>query len=202
MKSSSLALLGALALLSACSPTTTETDKAAADAPATGQPANADSAAAPADAVATTPSSEAPTLREAPSAPAQTMKLSFRFQPSKDEDNPSVPKTSVHIMLAGDKSQDIDMGRVAGKPDIVDEAKAKLANFPAGMIAGFRSYEPNSGTGSDMAVMNVEGRRLRILQRRIDEQASEQFEFKTAREVTLPPNTTVVAEVPAAKAKK
>ncbi|GAA4362532.1 hypothetical protein GCM10023185_30550 [Hymenobacter saemangeumensis] len=192
MKSSSLALLGAVVLLSGCGTSTSESGQATADAPATEQPA-ADSAAAPADGVATAPAnSGAPTLREAPAAPAQTMKMSFQFKPSKDEENPGVLKTSVHILLDGDKDQDIDMGRVVGKPDIVDEKKAKLANFPQGMLAGFRSYEPNSGTGSDMAVMSVDGRRLRIMQRRIDEQANEQFEFKTAREITLPPNTTVV----------
>jgi len=191
MKPSSFALLGAIALLASCSQPATETGQTAATAPAMKQPAS-DSAAAPADGVATAPAASSPTLREVSSEPPQTMKLSFRFKPSKDEENPDMPKTSVHILLDGAKPQDIDMGRVVGKPDIVDEAKAKLANFPSGMLAGFRSYEPHSGTGSDMAVMNVGGRRLRILQRRIDEQAAEPFEFKTAREITLPANTTVV----------
>jgi hypothetical protein len=200
------ALLGA-ALLAGCSQTTETEQTTVATPPTTAASPTADCAAAPPDAVATAPAPEAKmeaTLEAA--APAQTLPLSFRFVPAKDEDNPRLIKTSVHIVLAGAKPQDIDMGRVTGKPDIVDEAKAKMAGFPADMLTGFRSYDANSGTGTDLAVMNMGGR-LRILQRRIDEQATEPFPFQTAREIPLPPNTKVtVAPVarkePEAKKKK
>jgi hypothetical protein len=88
---------------------------------------------------------------------------------------------------------DIDLGRFAGKPDVVNEAKAKQAGFPNGMLMGFRSYEPSSGISSDLAVLSVDGQRLRIVQRHVEETATEPGKFETSREIPLPPNTVVVA---------
>jgi hypothetical protein len=94
------------------------------------------------------------------------------------------------------------MGRVPGKPDVVDAEKARLAGFPADMLLGFRSYSAAAGTSSDLAVVRV-GDRLRVLQRRVAEDATEAPAFMTAREIPLPPNTRVVAAaVPDPGAKK
>ena len=41
-------------------------------------------------------------------------------------------------------------------------------------------------------MLPVQGRYLRIVQRRVEEAAPEAGEFKTAREITLPANTTAV----------
>ena len=195
MKSLYLALGGAL-LLTACNQTAPETSTPAAGAAAetTAPPA----AAAPADSVAaTTPAAEVAAPAPAAPAPAlkeaETLKVSFSFKPTPDPDDPRHPRTSAHLLLQGSKPQDIDLGKFVGKPDVVDAAKAKAANFPAGMLMGFRSYSPATGTSSDLAVLSVDGNRLRIVQRRVEESAPEAGKFETAREIPLPANTMVVA---------
>ena len=190
MKPLYLALSGAL-LLAACNQTAPETSTPTATAPET---TTAPVAAMPTDSVtaapaaATTPAAPAPALKE-----AEALKVSFSFKPTPDPDDPRHPRTSAHLLLQGAKPQDIDLGKFVGKPDVVDAAKAKAANFPAGMLMGFRSYSPTTGTSSDLAVLNVDGNRLRIVQRRVEETAPDAAKFETAREIPLPANTRVVA---------
>ena len=196
MKPLYLALSGTL-LLAACNQTAPETSTPTATAPET---PITPVAAAPADSVVTAPSATATaTATAAPAAPApilkeaETLKVSFSFKPAPDPDDPQHPRTSAHLLLRGAKPQDIDLGKFVGKPDVVDAVKAKAANFPAGMLMGFRSYSPATGTSSDLAVLSVDGNRLRIVQRRVEETAPEAAKFETAREIPLPANTTVVA---------
>ena len=201
MKSSILTLSAAL-LLAGCNqtaPVTSAPTTAAPEAAATpAAVAQADSAtaatAAPApDAVATTPEAAKPALKE-----AETLKVSFSFKPAPDADDPAHPRTSAHLVVQGSAPMDIDLGKFVGKPDVVDSAKAKAANFPPGMLMGFRSYSAATGTSSDLAVLHVDGRRLRVVQRRVEETAPEGGKFETSREVPLPANTIVVA-APVAK---
>ena len=193
MKPLYLALSGVL-LLAACTQTAPETSTPTATAPKT---PTTPVAAAPADSVVTAPS--VPATAAAPAAPApilkeaETLKVSFSFKPAPDPDDPQHPRTSAHLLLRGAKPQDIDLGKFVGKPDVVDAVKAKAANFPAGMLMGFRSYSPATGTSSDLAVLSVDGNRLRIVQRRVEETAPEAAKFETAREIPLPANTTAVA---------
>ncbi|MBF9236923.1 hypothetical protein I2I05_05900 [Hymenobacter sp. BT683] len=194
MKPSYLLLGGAALLLAACNqtapvaeqPTTAPASTTTTNVPA--PPPNLDSAAAPADKVATAPAPVAPALRE-----AETLKATFRFKPAPNADDPSHPKTNARLLLQGAKPLEIDLGNFAGKPDVVDANKAKQAGFPSGMLMGFRSYHAASGTSSDLAVLNVDGRRLRIVQRRVEETAAEPGTFETSREIPLPANTAVVA---------
>jgi len=192
MKLLYLALSGTL-LLAACTQTAPETSTPTATAPET---PTTPVAAAPADSVVTAPSVTAAAVPAAP-APilkeAETLKVSFSFKPAPDPDDPQHPRTSAHLLLRGAKPQDIDLGKFVGKPDVVDAVKAKAANFPAGMLMGFRSYSPATGTSSDLAVLSVDGNRLRIVQRRVEETAPEAAKFETAREIPLPANTTAVA---------
>ena len=196
MKSSILTLSAAL-LLAGCNqaapvvsaPTATPSE-AAVPPPAAAQAAAATSAPA---AAVTTPAATTPALKE-----AETLKVSFRFKPAPDADDPAHPRTSAHLVVQGRQPLDIDLGNFVGKPDVVDVAKAKAANFPAGMLMGFRSYLAATGTSSDLAVLLVEGRRLRVVQRRVEETAPEGGKFETSREVPLPANTIVVA-APVAK---
>lgn len=186
--------LFAAALLAGCNQTppvaeTPATSPAPAEAPALAVPRAApDSAAAPAERAAPAPPPPAAALSK-----ATTLKMSFRFRPAPNPDDPRHPKTSAHLLLQGPKPLDIDLGKFAGQPDIVDAAKARLAGFPAGMLLGFRSYHAASGTSSDLAVLSVAGNRLRIVQRRVEETAAEPGTFETAREIPLPANTVVVA---------
>ena len=195
MKNASL-LLGAAWLLAGCNQTAPATEKPAAVVAAPpvvpiSKPVASDSAAAAPDAVATapTPAATAPALREV--AP---LTVSFSFRSVPDPDDPAHPRTSVHLVVQGAKAMDVDLGKFAGKPDVVDAAKAKLANFPAGMLMGFRSYQPATGTSSDLAVLHVDGRYLRIVQRRVEETAPEAGKFETSREIPLPANTKVVVK--------
>ena len=192
MKPLYIALSGAL-LLAACNQTAPETSTPTATAPET---PTTPVAAAPADSVVTAPSVTAAAVPAAP-APilkeAETLKVSFSFKPAPNPDDPQHPRTSAHLLLRGAKPQDIDLGKFVGKPDVVDAVKAKAANFPAGMLMGFRSYSPATGTSSDLAVLSVDGNRLRIVQRRVEETAPEAAKFETAREIPLPANTTAVA---------
>ena len=89
----------------------------------------------------------------------------------------------------------IDLGTFAGRPDVVDAAKARAASFPSGMLMGFRSYSAATGTSQDVAVLTVGGNRLRIVQRQVAESA-EPGKFETAREIPLPANTIAVASTP------
>ncbi|GAA3988141.1 hypothetical protein [Hymenobacter antarcticus] len=193
MKPLYLALSGAM-LLAACNQTAPETSTPTAAAPET---TAAPAAAAPTDSVMAAPAAAAAPTAPAAPAPAlkeaETLKVSFSFKPSPDPDDPKHPRTSAHLLLQGARPQDIDLGKFAGKPDVVDAAKAKAANFPAGMLMGFRSYSPATGTSSDLAVLSVDGNRLRIVQRRVEETAPEAGKFETAREIPLPANTIIVA---------
>jgi hypothetical protein len=139
----------------------------------------------------------APSAAPAPTLPTdEVLKASFSFKPVPNPSDPTHPKTNAHLLIQGSKPMDIDLGNFASPPDVVNEAKAKLASFPNGMIMGFRSYQPSSGISSDLAVLHVNGRHLRIVQRRVDETAAEPGRFETAREVPMPINTKVVACVP------
>ena len=199
MKTSFLALSAAV-LLAGCNQTAPVTSTPSAPAaPVAAAPAPADSAvaaaAAPGDAAAVAPpKAAAPALAE-----AETLKASFSFKSAPNPDDPSHPKTTAHLVLQGRQPQDIDLGKFAGKPDVVDAAKAKAANFPAGLLMGFRSYSAATGTSEDLAVLPVDGHRLRIVQRRVEETAPEAGKFETAREIPLPANTRVVATAPTAK---
>ena len=193
MKPLYIALSGAL-LLAACNQTAPETSTPTAAAPET---TAAPVAVAPTDSVVAAPAAEVAPAVPAAATPAlkepETLKVSFSFKPAPDPDDPKHPRTSAHLLLQGSKPQDIDLGKFVGKPDVVDAVKAKAANFPAGMLMGFRSYSPATGTSSDLAVLSVDGNRLRIVQRRVEETAPEAGKFETAREIPLPANTMVVA---------
>ena len=189
MKSFYPALSAVVLLLTACNqtPPATERPTAAPVAePATAVPPPTDTALVAPRPTATAPAAPAATK-------AQTLRLSFAFKPVSDPSDPAQPRTSAHLLLQGASPQDIDLGKFAGKPDVVNAAKAKLAGFPSGMLLGFRSYQATTGTSFDLAVLPVQGRYLRIVQRRVEEAAPEAGEFKTAREITLPANTTAVA---------
>ena len=193
MKSFSLSLLAAAVcvLAAGCSQNPPATEQAAATAPApdsalAAAPLTPDSVAK----AAATPAPEAPPAAAAAPA-AQTVKVSFRFRPGAAASGPSGPQTAAHLLLQGAKDQDIDLGQFTGKPDVVSKDKAKLAGFPSGMLLGFRSYDPGSGTSQDLAVMNVGGRQLRIVQRKVEENAEKVPEFQTSRELDLPANAVV-----------
>lgn len=189
-------ILSVAVLLASCNQTAPVTSAPTATAPATTTPVTTErvdsvgaTVNAPIDGAATPAAT--PALAE-----AETMKMSFSFKPTPDPDDPSHPRTSAHLMLQGSKPLDIDLGKFVGKPDVVDAAKAKAANFPVGMLMGFRSYSAATGTSSDLAVLSVDGHRLRIVQRRVEETAPEAGTFETAREIPLPANTRVVAAIP------
>ena len=199
MKSLYLARGGAALLLAACNqtPPATEQATAPATAPVVAEaPAAAPTAARP-DTTVAAPTAAAPGLNE-----AATLKLAFAFKPTPNPDDAAHPRTSAHLLLQGSKPQDIDLGKFVGKPDVVDAAKAKAANFPVGMLMGFRSYSAATGTSSDLAVLNEDARHLRIVQRRVEETAPEAGKFETAREIVLPANTKIVVAPMAKSAKK
>ena len=199
MKPLYLALGGAALLLAACNqtPPATEQATAPATAPATVEAPAATPAAAQPDSAVAAPNAAAPALSE-----AATLKLVFDFKPAPNLDDPAHPRTSAHLLLQGSKPQDIDLGKFTGKPDVVDAAKAKAANFPVGMLMGFRSYSAATGTSSDLAVLNEDARHLRIVQRRVEETAPEGGKFETAREIVLPANTKIVVAPMPKSAKK
>ena len=195
MKPLYLALGGAALLLAACNQTAPETTTPTTTAPEVAVAPAAPTSAADSAGAAATPAAAATAAAPQPAAAllkeAETLKVSFSFKPAPDPDDPRHPRTSAHLLLQGTKPQDIDLGKFVGKPDVVDAAKAKAANFPAGMLMGFRSYSPATGTSSDLAVLSVDGNRLRIVQRRVEETAPEAGKFETAREIPLPANTKV-----------
>jgi hypothetical protein len=208
MKQLYLPLCAAL-LLAGCNQTAPVTSAPAVAAPTAQAPAitpaetaRPDSAIAadtapPADGVVAAPATATPVLRE-----TETLKMTFKFKPAPNPDDPSHPKTSAHLVLQGAKPIDVDLGKFAALPDVVDATKAKLAGFPSGMLMGFRSYHASSGTSSDLAVLSVDGHRLRVVQRRVEETATEPGQFETSREIPLPANTVVVAAPLAPTAKK
>ncbi|GAA4041100.1 hypothetical protein GCM10022409_28870 [Hymenobacter glaciei] len=186
--------LSAAVLLAGCNQTPPATSTPTAEVPAaTATPAAADSAAtatttAP-DAAATAPTpAAAPVLKN-----AETMKVSFSFKSTPNPDDPKHPRTSAHLVVQGSQPLDIDLGKFTGKPDMVDAAKGKAANFPADMMLAFRSYDAASGVSQDLAVLHPDARHLRVVQRRVEETNPEGGKFETSREVPLPANTLVVA---------
>ena len=189
MKSFYPALSAVVLLLTACNQTPPATERPTA-APVA-EPANVVPPPTDTAPAAPRPTAAAPVASAA--VKAQTLRLSFAFKPVSDPSDPAQPRTSAHLLLQGTSPQNIDLGKFAGKPDVVNAAKAKLAGFPSGVLLGFRSYQATTGTSYDLAVLPVQGRYLRIVQRRVEEAAPEAGEFKTAREITLPANTTVVA---------
>ena len=193
MKLAYLALSAAV-LLAGCNqnpPATSEPAATADTAPVTPvavDSANAATATAP-DATATAPAPDAaPALKD-----AETMKVSFSFKPVPNPDDPKHPRTSAHLLVQGSQPLDIDLGKFTGKPDMVDAAKGKAANFPADMMLAFRSYDAASGISQDLAVLHPDARHLRVVQRRVEETNPEGGKFETSREVPLPANTLVVA---------
>lgn len=186
--------LSAAVLLAGCNQTPPATSTPTADVPAgTATPAALDSAAAATatapDATATAPEpAAAPALKE-----AETMKVSFSFKPTANPDDPKRPRTSAHLVVQGSQPLDIDLGKFVGKPDMVDAAKGKAANFPADMLLAFRSYDAATGVSQDLAVLHPDARHLRVVQRRVEETNPEGGKFETSREVPLPANTLVVA---------
>ncbi|WP_460503780.1 hypothetical protein, partial [Hymenobacter agri] len=145
-------------------------------------------------ATATAPAA-APMLKD-----AETVKASFSFKPTANPDDPKHPRTVAHLLVDGSQPLDIDLGKFPTQPDMVTGDKAKAANFPDGMLMGFRSYDAMTGISQDLAVLHPDARHLRVVQRRVDETNPEVAKFETSREVPLPANTMVVAApVPAAK---
>ncbi|OGX85728.1 hypothetical protein BEN47_14685 [Hymenobacter lapidarius] len=198
MKLLCLLLFAAVLVLAGCNqtaPVTSAPTAAAPDAVVPADTARLDSAMA----AATAPPADNAAAPAAIPSPKELgiLRLSFSFKPDPNPDDPAHPKTSAHLLLQGAKAMDIDLGKFAGQPDVVDAAKAKLAGFPRGMLLGFRSYHAASGTSSDLAVLNVDGNRLRVVQRRVEETATEPGAFETSREIPLPANTQVVAAPPA-----
>ncbi|MBF9143665.1 hypothetical protein [Hymenobacter properus] len=192
MKRTTLFLSATLSLLAAsCNQTapvtSAPTANTAPDVPIAVDSAKAEAATAPDAAATSSAPAAAPQLKD-----AETLKLAFAFKPAPNPDDPAHPRTSAHLLLQGSKPQDIDLGKFAGKPDVVDAAKAKAANFPAGTLLGFRSYQAATGISQDLAVLNEDGRHLRIVQRRVEETATEPGAFETAREIPLAANTMVV----------
>ena len=129
------------------------------------------------------------------------MKVAFRFKPTDNPDNPKRPRVLARLLVQGSTPLDIELGKFPGQPDMVTGDKAKAANFPAGMLMGFRSYDAASGISQDLAVLHPDARHLRVVQRRVDETNPEAAKFETSREIPLPANTLVVA-VPGPAAKK
>lgn len=166
------------ALLVACNPNNKPAEQPAA--PAANEQTALDTAAA--DASATTPATSA--TPAAPATPAvEDVQVSLRFKPVAD----AQPKrTQAFLTLKGKETKEVDLGSFPGKPDMVDAAKAKLAGYPEGWVLGFRSYDNATGTGADVAVLpGRDASHLRIMQRKIDEAATEPFTFQIARELSL-----------------
>ena len=193
--------LSAAVLLAGCNQTPPATSTPKAEVPAAAvTPAAVDSAAAATttapDAAATAPApAAAPVLKS-----AETMKVSFSFKPTDNPDNPQHPRVMARLLVQGSQPIDVDLGKFPNQPDMVTGAKAKAANFPEGMMMGFRSYDPASGISQDLAVLHPDARHLRVVQRRVDETNPEAAKFETSREVPLPANTVVVAApLPATK---
>ena len=197
MKLTTLAL-GAAVLLAGCGQNSPDTSKPTATAPAAAPDAAApDTTAAAAAAV---PPAETASAAVAPNA--ETLKLSFAFKPTPNAADAAHPRTSAHLLLKGAKPMDVDLGKFAARPDLVDAEKGREANFPSGMLMGFRSYQASSGVSEDLAVLKIDARHLRIVQRRVEETATAPVKFETSREISIPANTTVSVEPPPPPAPK
>jgi hypothetical protein len=183
MKRYALPLLAAsLLLVASCTSNSSSSEQAAAGSAAKAPEAGAADASEAAPGVSGSTPEEAPAA--APAAPAKPVELAFRFAPVKDAEGG--PRSTAYLVLSGGESREIDLGPFAGKPDVVDAAEAKRANFPGSMILGFRSYDANSGTSNDLAIMQSTGGRLRVVQRRLEEGSDKQPEFQTSREIPMP----------------
>ena len=185
--------LSAALLLAGCNQTPPATSTPAAGPPAV-TPVAVDSAAATGGATAPDATATAP----APAAvvipkDAETMKVAFSFKPTDNPNDPKHPRTMARLLVQGSTPLDIELGKFTTRPDMVDAAKGKEANFPAGMVMGFRSYDPMSGISHDLAVLHPDARHLRVVQRTVDETNPEAGKFETSREVPLPANVNVVA---------
>jgi hypothetical protein len=170
-----------VALLAACNPTTQPAEQPTTATPA--QTADADTAAA--DATATAPSTTTPAAPAAApvAAAVEDVRLSLRFKPVAGA---QPARTQAFLKLQGKETKEVDLGTFPGKPDVIDAAKAKRAGYPAGWITGFRTYDGASGTGADVAILpGADATHLRIMQRRIDEAATETYTFQVARELSL-----------------
>ncbi|RAK68303.1 hypothetical protein [Hymenobacter edaphi] len=181
MKRYALPLLAATLLLGSCNqnPPATEQSAPAGDVKAP------EAGAADASEAAPGVSGSTPTEAPAAAAAAKPVEMAFRFEPMKSSDG-GPARTMAYLVLSGGESREIDLGPFAGKPDQVDAAEAKRANFPGSMVLGFRSYDPNSGTSNDLAVLPSTGGHVRIVQRRLEEGADKQPEFQTSRELSVP----------------
>ncbi len=185
--------LSAALLLAGCSQNPPATSTPTAAAPAA-TPVAADSVAATGgattpDATATAPAPAAVAIPK----DAETMKVSFSFKPTDNPDDPKHPRTMARLLVQGSTPLDIELGKFTTRPDMVNAAKGKEANFPADMVMGFRSYDPMSGISHDLAVLHPDARHLRVVQRTVDETNPEAGKFETSREVPLPVNANVVA---------
>ena len=188
-------------LLAGCNQTPPATSTPTATAPtAPVTPIAVDSVASAAatapEAAATAPAAAAPVPKD-----AETMKVAFSFKPTDNPDNPKHPRVLAHLLVQGSQPLDIDLGKFPNQPDMVTGDKAKAANFPAGMMMGFRSYDAATGISQDLAVLHPDAHHLRVVQRRVDETNPEAAKFETSREILLPANTVVVA-APVSAAKK
>lgn len=182
MKRYALPLFAAALLLGSCNQNPPATEQSGPDAAVKAPEAGAADASEAAPGVSGSTNEEAPASMVA--AAAKPVDMTFRFEPMKVEGGPA--RTMAYLVLSGGESREVDLGPFAGKPDQVDAAEAKRANFPGGMIVGFRSYDPNSGTSNDLAVLPGTGGHVRIVQRRLEEGADKQPEFQTSREISVP----------------
>ncbi|RTQ49638.1 hypothetical protein EJV47_12535 [Hymenobacter gummosus] len=188
MKRYALPLLAAVLLATGCNQNNSATEQSAPAGEVKAPEAGA------ADASEAAPGVSGSTNTEAPAAPAaKPVELAFRFAPVKDAEGGPARNTA-YLVLSGGESREIDLGPFAGKPDQVDAAEAKRANFPGSMLIGFRSYDPNSGTSNDLAVLPDASGRIRIVQRRLEEGADKQPEFQTSREIPMPAGTELRAK--------
>ena len=185
--------LSAALLLAGCGQNPPATSTPTAGAPAATRAA-ADSAVAPAAAPAPDATATAAAPAEVPiPKDAVTMQVAFSFKPTDNPDDPKHPRTMARLLVQGGQPLDVELGKFTTRPDMVDAVKAKEANFPAGMVMGFRSYDPMSGISHDLAVLHPDARHLRVVQRTVDETNPEAGKFETSREVPLPVNAKVVA---------
>ncbi|WP_303310057.1 lipoprotein [Hymenobacter sp. BT730] len=168
-----------VALLAACNQTTKP-----AEQPTSATPEQTATDTVAADATATTPAGPATAAPTAAAPAVADVHLSLRFKPVAD----AQPKrTQAFLKLQGPETKEIDLGSFPGKPDLIDAAKAQRAGYPAGWVVGFRSYDAASGTGADVAVLpGTDATHVRIMQRRIDEAATEPYTFQVSRELSLP----------------
>jgi hypothetical protein len=195
MKRYALPLLAAALLAAGCNQNQPATEQSAPAGEVKAPEAGAADASEAAPGVSGSTNAEAPTTAPA----AKPVELAFRFVPVKDAEGGPARNTAF-LVLSGGESREIDLGPFAGKPDVVDAAEAKRANFPGSMLLGFRSYDQNTGTSNDLAVLPDASGRIRIVQRRLEEGADKQPEFQTSREIPMPAGAELrAAPVPAKK---